>query len=124
MILKQNIYSYILISAGNYSKLIQIFTFYVNRIALITLPAIIARYANRDTKGMQLGVRRTIARTEAPDPSHADATRLARAALRASTADASAKGMLRVRNVIGAARRHTDYMPRILMDASNVTAAG
>lgn len=69
--------------------------------------------------------RRTIARMEAPrHPSYADATKLARAALCASTVGASAKGMLRVQNVIGAARRHTDYVPRILMDASNVTAAG
>jgi len=98
--------------------------FYINRIALITLPAIIARYANQDTKGMLPGARRTIAHTEAPDRSHADAMKLARVALRVSTADASVKGMLRVQNVIGAARRHTDYVPRILMDASNVTAAG
>lgn len=65
-----------------------------------------------------------IARTEVRDPSHADVTRLVHVAPLALTADASAKGMLRVQNVIDVARRHTDYAPRTLMDVSSVTAAG
>lgn len=65
-----------------------------------------------------------IARAEHIPNGHADATRPARAARCASTADASAKGTSRARNAIGAARRHTDYVLRTLMDASNVTAAG
>lgn len=70
------------------------------------------------------GARRTIAYIKARGPSRADVTRLVHAAPHASTADVSAKGMSRVQNVIDAARRHTDYAPRTLMDALSVTAAG
>jgi len=56
-------------------------------------------------------------------PSYAAVTKLAHAALLASTTDASAKGTSKVHNVINAARRHMDYAPRTLMDASSVTAA-
>jgi len=96
----------------------------IDRIALITLRASIASYANRDMKETPLEELRTIAHTEVQDPSHADVTRLVHAALLASTADASAKETLRVQYVINAARQHTDYAPRTLMDALSATAAG
>jgi len=66
---------------------------------------------------------RTIAYIEVQDPNHADAMKQVRIALRALMVDANAKGTLRGPNVIGAARRHTDYALRTLMDASSVTAA-
>lgn len=73
---------------------------------------------------MLLKVLQMIVHTEALDPNRADATRLARTARRASTANANAKETSRVQNAISAARRHMDYVPRTLMDASSVTAAG
>lgn len=97
--------------------------FYVDRTARIIPLATLARYASRDTKETPLEAPRMIARARHPSRD-ADATRTVRAARRASTADASAKGTSRARNAIGAARRHTDYVLRTLMDASNVTAAG
>ena len=97
---------------------------YVDRIALIILRESTANCVNRDTKETLLEAPRMIALIEVRDLSHADATRLVHVALLASTVDASVRGTSRVQNVIDAARRHTDYAPRTLMDASSVTAAG
>lgn len=97
--------------------------FYVDRIARIIPPATLARYASQDTKETPLEAARMIARARHTSR-HADATRPARSARCASTTDANAKGTSRARNAIGAARRHTDYALRTLMDASSVTVAG
>lgn len=107
---------------GTQKHLIQNWTSCIDRIALITPPANIANCANRDMKETLLEAPRTIAHTEVRDPSHADVAQLVHAARLASTADANVKGTSRVQNVIDAARRHTDYAPRTLMDASSVIA--
>lgn len=104
--------------------LIQKLTSWIDRIALITPRASTASCANRDTKETPLEAPRTIAHIEVQDPSHADVMKLVHAPLLASTVDASAKETSKDRNVIDAARRHMDYAPRALMDASSVTAAG